>query len=147
LFTDENKTLDIGFKAFKLDSSNVNAWDGSIDNFEQNLFNSANNIKEARTEDDVLYEVLLKSGLDLTQPIEEKIIVGKKVFSIGLGALFICLADNISTDVAEGIGQWKTKLDPSTCRVIFKDTGFTDVEKTNSIQILKRYGITEVNSI
>lgn len=147
LFSKEDNTIDLGFKAFKLDTSNVNAWDGSIENFEQNLFNSAKNIKEDRTEDDVLYEILLKNGLDLSQPIEEKEIGGKRVYNIGLGALFICLADNISTATAEGIGQWKTELNPATCTVIFKDAGLTDVEKANSIQILKRYGITEVNSI
>lgn len=139
--------LDIGFRVFKLDSSNINAWDGSVKDFEQNLLSAAENIKPDRTEEDVLYEILLKSGLDLAQPIEEKKIAGKKVFNIGLGALFICLANKLDTSVAEGIGKWKQELEPSTCRVIFKDTGFNDVEKTNSIQILKRYGINEVNTI
>lgn len=147
LFTDTSKKLDIGFKAFKLDSSNINAWDGSIEDFERNLFNSANNIKEDRTEDDVLYEILLKNGLNLTLPIAAETIAGKTVYSIGAGALFICLANGITTAVAEGIGKWKETLQPVTCKVIFKDTGFTDVDKTNSIQILKRYGITEVSSI
>jgi adenine-specific DNA-methyltransferase len=141
------ETLDVGFKAFKLDSSNIQAWDGSPDNLDENLFSAANNIKESRTEDDVLYEILLKYGLDLTVAIEDKIIAGKQVFNIGGGALFICLADNITTAVAEGIGKWKEELQPAICQVIFKDTGFTDVEKTNSVQILKRYGITEVNTI
>jgi adenine-specific DNA-methyltransferase len=147
LFKSRGTTLDIGFRVFKLDSSNINAWDGSVQNFEQNLLSAAENIKPDRTEEDVLYEILLKSGLDLAQPIEEKIIAGMKVFNIGLGALFICLSNDLSTTVAEGIGQWKQELEPSTCRVIFKDTGFNDVEKTNSIQILRHYGINEVNTI
>ena len=147
LFAKEGATLDIGFRVFKLDSSNINAWDGSVQNFEQNLLSAAENIKPDRTEEDVLYEILLKSGLDLAQPIEEKTIAGKKVFNIGLGALFICLANDLTTAVAEGIGKWKQELEPATCRAIFKDTGFNDVEKTNSIQILKRYGINEVNTI
>jgi adenine-specific DNA-methyltransferase len=147
LFSKPTSSLDIGFRVFKLDSSNINAWDGSVQNFEQNLLSAAENIKPDRTEEDVLYEILLKSGLDLAQPIEEKIIAGKKVFNIGLGALFICLSNDLTTTVAEGIGHWKQKLEPSTCRVIFKDTGFNDVEKTNSIQILRRYGINEVNTI
>lgn len=147
LFTKEGKSLDIGFRVFKLDSSNINAWDGDIKGFQQNLLSASENIKEDRTEEDVLYEILLKSGLDLAQPIDEKTIAGKKVFNIGLGALFICLANKITTAVAEGIGKWKLELEPATCRVIFKDTSLTDVEKTNSIQILKRYGIMEVNSI
>jgi adenine-specific DNA-methyltransferase len=147
LFSEQGKTLDVGFKAFKLDSSNIRAWDGNPDALEDNLFNAGSNIKENRTEEDVLYEILLKCGLDLTIPIEQKEISGKQVFNIGMGALFICLGDNIATAVAEGIGKWKGELNPATSKVIFKDTGFTDVEKTNSMQILKRYGIQEVNTI
>lgn len=141
------KNLDIGFRAFKLDSSNIRAWDGNPDALEVNLFNAGSNIKENRTEEDVLYEILLKYGLDLTMPIEQKAISDKQVFNIGMGALFICLGDNITTAVAEGIGKWKEELMPATAKVIFKDTGFTDVEKTNSMQILKRFGILEVNTI
>jgi adenine-specific DNA-methyltransferase len=147
LFSKVGKTLDIGFRAFKLDSSNIRAWDGNPDALEDNLFNAGSNIKENRTEEDVLYEILLKYGLDLTMPIEQKQIAGKQVFNIGMGALFICLGDNITTEVAEGIGKWKEEQQPATSKVIFKDTGFTDVEKTNSMQILKRFGIHEVNTI
>jgi adenine-specific DNA-methyltransferase len=147
LFSEQGKTLDIGFRAFKLDSSNIRAWDGNPDALEDNLFNAGSNIKENRTEEDVLYEILLKYGLDLTMPIEQKEIAGKQVFDIGMGALFICLGDNITIAVAEGIGKWKEERQPATSKVIFKDTGFTDVEKTNSMQILKRYGILEVNTI
>ena len=147
LFSEQGKTLDIGFRAFKLDSSNIRAWDGNPDALEDNLFNAGSNIKVNRTEADVLYEILLKYGLDLTMPIEQKELAGKQVFNIGMGALFICLGDNITTAVAEGIGKWKEELQPATSKVIFKDTGFTDVEKTNSMQILKRYGILEVNTI
>lgn len=140
--------LDIGFKAFKLDSSNILAWDGNIENFESNLLNSQNNIKVNRTEEDVLFEILLKYGLDLTVAIEEKDIELCKVYSIGNGKLFVCLSDRITTGVADAIGKWKEELHPSTCRVLFKDNGFQDdIEKTNSIQILKQYGIEEANSI
>ena len=60
----------------------------------------------------------------------------------------ICLSDNISTEVAEAIGEWKKELEPATCRVLFKDNGFIDdVAKTNSVQILRQYGIEECNSI
>ncbi|MBE7634113.1 site-specific DNA-methyltransferase [Tenacibaculum finnmarkense] len=141
------KDLDLGFKVFKLDSSNIKSWDGNPENLQEELFDAVSNIKTDRTEEDVLYEILLKYGLDLTLPIEEKIIEGKTVFNVGFGALFICLGDNLTNKVAEGIGAWKEELQPEICRVIFKDTGFTDVEKTNSIQTLKRFGITEIKSI
>jgi adenine-specific DNA-methyltransferase len=139
--------LDTGFKVFKLDGSNIKGWDGLPDNLENSLFESQDNIKSDRTEEDVLFEILLKYGLDLTLPIEEKVIEGKKVFNVGFGALFICLGNDLTSKVAEGIGQWKETLKPETCRVIFKDGGFTDVEKTNSVQTLKRFGIQEIKSI
>src|SRR5690606_34202103 len=135
------------FKVFKLDSSNIRTWDGNPLKLEENLFTAGKNIKEDRTEEDVLFEILLKYGLDLTVPIEEKSVNGKVVYSVGYGTLFICLSNNITTEVADAIGQWKEQLEPPTSRVIFKDSGFNDVQKTNSIQILKRFGITEVNTI
>jgi adenine-specific DNA-methyltransferase len=142
-----SEKLDTGFKVFKLDSSNINGWDGQTDNLENSLFESQDNIKSDRKEEDVLFEILLKYGLDLTLPIQEKVIEGKKVFNVGFGALFICLGNELTSKVAEGIGQWKETLKPETCRVIFKDGGFTDVEKTNSVQTLKRFGIQEIKSI
>jgi adenine-specific DNA-methyltransferase len=141
------ENLDTGFKVFKLDSSNIKGWDGLPDNLENSLFESQDNIKSDRIEEDVLFEILLKYGLDLTLPIEEKVIEGKKVFNVGFGALFICLGNDLTSKIAEGIGQWKETLKPETCRVIFKDGGFTDVEKTNSVQTLKRFGIQEIKSI
>lgn len=141
------KELDLGFKVFKLDSSNIKGWDGNPEDLETSLFDAQENIKADRTEEDVLFEILLKYGLDLTLPIEEKVMEGKKVFNVGFGALFICLADGITNKVAEGIGAWKQELNPATCRVIFKDSGFTDVEKANAVQTLKRFGISDVKSI
>lgn len=144
---DKAKDLDLGFKVFKLDTSNIKAWDGNPSNLDNSLFDAQDNIKTDRSEHDVLYEILLKYGLDLTLPIEEKHMEGKTVFSVGYGALFICLGDNLNSKIAEGIGKWKEELAPEICRVVFKDSGFTDVEKTNSVQILKRYGISEIKSI
>lgn len=148
---EENPTLlgniDLGFKVLKLDSSNIKGWDGQPENLENSLFESQDNIKSDRTEEDILFEILLKYGLNLTLPIEEKVIEGKKVFNVGFGSLFICLGSELTSKVAEGIGQWKETLRPETCRVIFKDGGFTDVEKTNSVQTLKRFGIQEIKSI
>ena len=147
IFNISKNTLDIGFRAFKLDTSNINVWDGNPDNLEANLFDAQNNIKEGRTEEDVFYEILLKNSIDLTVAIDTKTVSGKTVYNVGGGALFVCLANGITTEVAEGIAKWKEVLNPTSCKVIFKDTGFTDVAKTNSMQILKRYGITDVNTI
>lgn len=140
--------LDIGFKVFKLSSSNIKPWDADFDTLENALLSSVDNIKDDRSEDDVLYEILLKYGLDLTVPIEERQIGGKTVYSIGLGALVICLDDAITLDVVEGIGGLKAELQPEVMRVVFKDSGFQDdVVKTNAIQILKKHGIDDVKSL
>ncbi|QOP45547.1 site-specific DNA-methyltransferase [Sulfurimonas paralvinellae] len=140
--------LDIGFKVFKLDSSNIKEWDSDFDNLEQNLLDATENIKEDRTSEDLLYEILLKYGLDLTLPIEEKIIDGKKVFIIGFGALVVCLDDNITTDIVEQIADLKEEYETEVMRVVFKDSSFKDaVVKTNAIQILKQHGIDEVVSV
>ena len=144
---DESK-LDVGFKVFKLDTSNIVPWDGEFDSAEQDLFDAVDNIKSDRSEEDILYEILLKYGLDLTLPIEERMIEGKKVYILGLGALVICLDKDISIETVEGIGKLKEELNPEIMRVVFKDSGFKDdVVKTNAIQILKRYEIEDVKSL
>ena len=140
--------MDLGFKVLKLDTSNIKTWDPDTAYLKQSLFGIGDNIKEYRTEEDVLYEILFKYGLDLCLPIEEHIIAGNKVYSVGLGALIVCLSDNITLETAKGIAKLKEKLKPETCRIVFKDSGFNgDVIKTNTLQILKRFGIDEVRSV
>ena len=141
------ENLDIGFKVFKLDSSNIKPWDADFDNLEDTLLSHVDNIKTDRTEDDVLYEILLKYGLNLTVPIEERSIHGKTVYIIGFGALIVCLDDAITLDVVDGIGGLKKELEPEVMRVVFKDSGFNDVLKSNAIQNLKRFGIDDVKSL
>ena len=106
------------------------------------------NIKSDRTESDVLYELLLKYGLELTVPIEERKISGKTVYIIGAGALIVCLSKEIDLDVVEGIAALKEELNPEVIRVVFRDSGFKDdVVKTNAVQILRQAGIEDVKSL
>ncbi|HCX5075338.1 TPA: site-specific DNA-methyltransferase, partial [Escherichia coli] len=147
---DENPDYqgDLGFKVFKLDSTNIKPWELDFDLTEQDLEDQISNIKHGRKEEDVLYEVLLKYGLDLTLPIAEHSVAGHKVFDIGMGALVICLSDDITLDVVEGIVKLKDELNPEIIRVVFKDAGFADdVVKTNAVQILKQAGIEDVRSL
>lgn len=139
---------DLGFKVFKLDSTNIKPWEVDFDMTERTLEDFISNIKTERREEDVLYEILLKYGLDLTLPITEHAIAGQKVFDIGMGALIICLSDAISLEVVEGIAKLKDELGPEIMRVVFKDSGFKDdVVKTNAVQILKQAGINDVRSL
>lgn len=138
----------IGFKLFSLTSSNISPWEASFEDLEDELALSVDSIKSDRAAEDVLYEVLLKYGLDLTLPIEEHQVDSKTVYDVGMGALMVCLDDSISIEVVEGIGKLKEELQPEVMRVVFKDAGFADdVVKTNAVQVLKQFGIDDVRSI
>ena len=142
------KLPDLGFKVFKLDSTNIKPWEVDFNLNEQTLLDYVENIKPDRSEEDILYEILLKYGLELTLPISEQTIAGKKVFNIDMGELIVCLADAITLDVVEGIAKLKEELKPKNMRVVFKDSGFTDdVVKTNAVQILKQADILDVRSL
>ena len=78
---------DLGFRVFKLDSSNIHAWEPDRDNLDQTLLDHQEHLKADRNEEDILYELLLKLGLDLCVPIEQRTIVGKTVHSVGGGVL------------------------------------------------------------
>jgi adenine-specific DNA-methyltransferase len=144
---------DLGFRVFKLDSSNIRAWEPDRDNLDQTLLDSVEHIKPNRTESDVLYELLLKLGLDLSVPIEARKFGGKEVHSVGGGVLMACLALKIErADVealAQGIVDWHKALAPAgdtTC--VFRDSAFADdVAKTNIAAILEQHGIANVRSL
>ncbi|MBD8070002.1 site-specific DNA-methyltransferase [Bacillus sp. PS06] len=138
--------LDIGFKVFKLDSSNVKLWDPNSENLEQDLFDLQNNIKADRSKEDLLFEVLLKIGIPLTTPIEEVNVNSKVVYNVGFGAVLLCLEDEIDLEVVHEL--IKLKPEDFDSKVIFKETGFRDDSvKTNAIQTLKKNGITVVRSV
>ncbi|QNI84826.1 putative Type III restriction enzyme/ Mod subunit (methylase) [Synechococcus sp. PROS-7-1] len=144
---------DFGFRSFMLDTSNIHAWEPDLKNLDQSILDYTNNIKEGRTEEDILYELLLKLGLDLCVPIEQKEIAGKAVHSIGGGVLMACLAQEINREnvepLAQGFITWHQALAPAgdtTC--VFRDSAFTDdVAKTNLTAILNQHGITTVRSL
>lgn len=140
----EAQYLDIGFKVLKLDTSNIRKWQPNYDNLEQSILDYVDNYVDGRTELDVVYEIMIKYGLDLTYPVDEFTIANKKVYSIGFGMLMICLDNEITTEVAKGILEKVKELAPESTRVLFKDNGFkTDSNKTNVKEILKCGGIEE----
>jgi len=144
---------DTGFRVFKLDSSNIHAWEPNRDNLADTLLQHAEHLKTDRTEQDILFELLLKLGLDLTVPIEQKIISDKTVHSIGAGTLLTCLAPQISNDEAEslalGIVEWHKQLAPAgETQVVFRDSAFADdVGKTNLTAIFQQNGLENVRSL
>jgi adenine-specific DNA-methyltransferase len=139
---------DLGFRVFKLASTNIREWDPDRDDLPKTLQESVEHLKTDRTEADILFEVLLKLGLDLTVPIERKTIAGKTVHSIGGGTLIVCLAEKIGRDeiepIAHGIAAWRKQLAPAgDTTVVFRDSAFTDdVAKTNLTAILVQNGFS-----
>jgi len=144
---------DLGFRVFKLDTSNIQTWDPARDDLPKSLLDSVDHIKPNRSEQDVLFELLLKLGLDLTVPIEVKTFGGKVVHSIGVGALFVCLDPRIAREEIEpfslGIVAWRQELNPAgETQVVFRDSAFADdVAKTNLAAILQQNGIETVRSL
>ena len=135
-----NNDLDIGFKVFKLDSSNLKKWDPDYNNIQQSL--TVDNVKKGRSNEDLIYEIMIKYGIDLTLPIEKY----DNIYSIGFGALVICLDNNITKEITEDI--LKFTEGSSTSRVVFKDSGFkSDADKTNIKEILKTNHVDEFITI
>lgn len=135
---------DMGFKVFKLDTSNLLPWNPNAEELEQNLFAAVDNVLEGRSTDDLLYEILLKCNLPLTLPIEEKKCGSNTIYLVGAGALAICLDKNIPATIAEKIVRIRDEYAPIVpMQVVFRDNGFNDVTKTNALQILKQAGFEE----
>ena len=146
-------TGDLGFRVFKLDTSNIRAWEPDSDDLKQTLLDSIDHIKSDRSQDDILYELLLKLGLDLCVPVETRTIAGKAVRSIGAGTLIACLDERIARgevdSLAFGIADWHKQLEPTgDATVIFRDSAFEDdVAKTNLAAILEQHGLGNVRSL
>lgn len=144
---------DLGFRVFKLASSNIRAWEPNRENLAETLEASVEHLKSERTEADILFELLLKLGLDLTVPIEQKTIAGKTVHNIGAGTLLVCLAEQIATGEVEplalGLVAWHKQLDPAgETSVVFRDSAFADdVAKTNLTAILQQHELKNVRSL
>jgi len=144
---------DVGFRVFRLASSNIRAWVPDRENLEQALTEAVEHLRHDRGEDDVLYELLLRLGLDLCVPIESKTVAGKNVYSVGGGVLLVCLASQLThADVeplAQGIIAWHTALAPAgDTTVILRDSAFSDdVAKTNLAAILQQHGLGNVRSL
>lgn len=140
--------LDIGFKVFKLDSSNIKEWNPDYENLEYSLFERQDIIKMGRTNEDLLYEIIIKMGIEPTVGIEEIKFGDKTIYNIGMGALLICLEDEITEDLVAEIPNHKSIIDEMDTKVVFKESGFrTDSDKMNAIQKLKQFGITDVRSV
>lgn len=141
---ESKKVPDIGFKVFKLDSSNIKKWNANTENLEEQLQQSILNQVAGRSELDVVYEIMLKCGLDLTYPIEEIKVEDKTLYSVGAGAMFVCMDDRITQSIADKIIAIKEENEIEEPVVVFKDNGFKDDStKTNTKESLRVAGIKD----
>ncbi|MEZ7911288.1 MAG: site-specific DNA-methyltransferase [Propionivibrio sp.] len=144
---------DTGFRVFKLDTSNIRAWNPKANDLKTSLFDHLDHLETDRSSDDILYEILLKLGLDLCVPIEQREIAGKQVNSVGAGVLMACLVESINAAEVEalalGIVAWRKEQGTvGDTTAVFRDSAFeNDVAKSNLAAILEQHGIKQVRSL
>ncbi len=142
LFSETKPKLDLGFKVFKLEPSNFKLWNDQVakdkDAIKNQLEMFIEHINPKSSQEDILYELLLKSGFPLTTKIEQLTIIDKTVFSIDEGAMLICLEKDLTLEVIKAMAEKKP------ARVVCLDEGFhgNDQLKTNAVQIMKSREIT-----
>lgn len=138
---------DRGFRVFKLAESNFQPWkaDASKDaaTLEKQLELHIDHIRPERSQDDILYEILLKSGFPLTTPIESQTLAGKQVFSIANGELLVCLESELTLELMRAMAACKPE------RVVCLDAGFAgnDQLKTNAVQTFKTQGVPSFKTV
>ncbi len=138
---------DGGFRVFKLDESNFRTWDADVahdsETLEKQLELHVDHIRDGRSADDILYEVLLKSGFPLTTKVETFKLEGKTVYSVAEGLLLVCLERELTLDLTRAMAEKKPE------RVVCLDQGFegNDQLKTNAVQTFKTKGVTSFKTI
>jgi len=133
---------DRGFKALKLTSSNFKLWNADeapkdADELAQHILAFADHVLPDRSQEDILYELLLKAGLSLTAMIEPKQIAGHAVFSVADGNLLICLEDEITQETLRGM----IELKPESALCLDKAFKCNDQLKTNIVLEMKAHEI------
>lgn len=135
LDVEDNK--DRGFRIFNLAESNFKPWNAEVTHaapaLERQLELHVSHIQKGRTNQDILFEVLLKSGFPLTTPVETVVLAGKTVHSVAGGQLLICLERNLSLELIRAMAERKPE------RVVCLDEGFAgnDQLKTNAAHIFE----------
>ena len=142
MFSGDKQQPDLGFKVFKLQPSNFKLWDGDVAKDEEAIKKQielfVEHINPQSSQEDILYEILLKSGFPLTTKIEKTVLAERYVFSIADGSMLICLEKDLTPEVIKEMAEMKP------VRVVCLDEGFkgNDQLKTNAVQIMKTRNIT-----
>ena len=146
----EAAEIDTGFRSYWLASSNVRAWDGTPDQLD--LIEAVNNLVSGRTTDDLLIEMMLRLGVDLTTPLERREVAGSPLYNLA-STLFAYFGTEITVEraneVAKALVAWRNE-DPGDAdtTVVVRDTGFVNsAAKLNFAAALEQAGFTTLRSI
>jgi len=137
-------TLDTGFRVLKVDTSNMKDVYYAPDAVQQDQLDlHTDNVKEDRTPEDLLFQVLVDWGVDLALPIEHETILGKSVFFVDGNALAACFDPRVTEDLVKELAKRKP------LRAVFRDSSYaSDSTKINVDQIFKLLSpSTEVKSL
>lgn len=134
---------DLGFRVLKLDSSNMkDIYYNPAQIQQHSLFESSDNIKEDRTPEDLLFQVMLDLGVLLSSKIEEKVIAGKKVFNVADGFLIACFDNDVTEETVKAVAQEKPYY------AVFRDSSMAnDSVATNFEQIFATYSPETVRKV
>jgi len=143
------KQRPLGFRVFKMKSSNFSIWDtnpaNNINDLAKQLEMHVDHVVSGRTQDDILYEILLKSGFSLATKIETLVLAGKKVYGVQEGSMLVCLEPKLTIECIRAMAD----RTPKPSRVVCLDEGFKDNDqlKTNAVQTFKSKGITTFRTV
>lgn len=141
------KDMRVGFRVFKLAESNFNHWDAEAPKdagaLSTQLKLHVDHIRDGRTQADLLFELLLKSGFLLTTPVESLKLGDKTVYGVSGNAMLICLERELTLDLIRAMADKKPE------RVVCLDEGFAgnDQLKANAVQIFKNKGVTSFKTV
>ncbi len=143
----QKQKKDLGFKVLKLTKSNFSSWDVTVEKnpeaIQEQLFKHVQHISPEAEQEAILYELLLKSGFELTTPIKKLELENKHVFSVGENELLICLEKQLTHEVIKAMAELKP------IRIICLDEGFqnNDQLKTNAALIMKTNGVEKFQTV
>ncbi len=144
---------DVGFRVFKLDTSNIRPWEATAETLSEQINAYVSPILEGRSEEDLLTELMLKRGIDLSVNIETRQFDGLTVSCVDGGKLFTCFANQIPAssveELTKGIIDWHKSLKAGKDTVCyFLDDAFeNNVAKTNLCAIMEQHGLTNLHSL
>ncbi len=140
IIDEEKHALDVGFKVFKLDTSNFLAWDGTnisvsrIEELAERLNSMTDRSKYDRTDLDIVYEIMLKLGIPLTETVQKVEVGGKTAYSICDNCLIlVCLEDNISTETVQEMAETY-----APAQIVFGQDSFKDVTAMSNAKLVLR---------